>query len=278
MRRIRRFAGSRPLAAGVAVAIVALAAFGATKAIDDGEAGPPPAGQQQPANSGELLSSLGEVIPGVAGERADTGAPDPPGPSYDIARVIPGARIPVHESPEGPVVKVVGAETEFGSPRSFYIAERRGEWLGVPAAALENNELGWIRDDEGAVEIVKSSFSVTADLSERVVQIRYGHRVMRSIQVTIGRAGSETPTGLFAVTDGLAGRGLGPYYGCCALALTGHQPSLPQGWIGGDRIAIHGTPGAVGAAASAGCLRASDRDMVDLFALVPLGTPVFINR
>lgn len=90
-------------------------------------------------------------------------------------------------------------------------------------------------------------------------------------------AGSETPPGDYSVTDALAGPKLGPYYGCCVLAISGHQPNLPPGWIGGDRIAIHGTPGPVGGAASLGCLRATDADMVDLFALVPLGAPVFIR-
>ena len=72
-------------------------------------------------------------------------------------------------------------------------------------------------------------------------------------------------------------RGVGPWYGCCVLALSGHQDNLPAGWIGGNRIAIHGTPGSVGGAESHGCLRASDPDMIALFARVPLGAPVFIR-
>ena len=66
-------------------------------------------------------------------------------------------------------------------------------------------------------------------------------------------------------------------YGCCALALSGHQPNLPPGWIGGNRLAIHGTPGPVGLAASAGCVRATDAAMKTLFSEVPLGTPVFVS-
>ncbi len=83
--------------------------------------------------------------------------------------------------------------------------------------------------------------------------------------------------GDYAVTDGLVGRGLGPWYGCCLLALSGHQPNLPAGWIGGDRMAIHGTPGSIGGATSHGCLRASDANMISLIARVPLGAPVFIR-
>jgi lipoprotein-anchoring transpeptidase ErfK/SrfK len=40
----------------------------------------------------------------------------------------------------------------------------------------------------------------------------------------------------------------------------------------------HDVPVAIGAAASAGCLRASDADLRALMRRVPLGTPVFIRR
>ena len=82
------------------------------------------------------------------------------------------------------------------------------------------------------------------------------------------------------MTDKLPGSRFGPYYGCCILALTGHQPNLPSGWTGGDRLAIHGTdaPSSIGAASSAGCLRASDEDLRVLMATVPLGTQVSIHR
>ena len=81
------------------------------------------------------------------------------------------------------------------------------------------------------------------------------------------------------MTDKLSGSRYGPYYGCCIVALSGHQPHLPAGWPGGDRLAIHGTdsPGAIGTAASAGCLRAADGDLRVLMRRVPLGTPVFIR-
>jgi len=98
--------------------------------------------------------------------------------------------------------------------------------------------------------------------------------------VGIGAYGSETPTGRFAVTDELSGPSYSASYGCCILALSGHQQHLPPGWRGGDRLAIHGTDSVatVGDAGSAGCLRAADADMRALMGRVPLGTPVFIRE
>jgi lipoprotein-anchoring transpeptidase ErfK/SrfK len=102
---------------------------------------------------------------------------------------------------------------------------------------------------------------------------------VRSFRVAVGRPGSTTPIGRFAVTDKLDGSRFGPYYGCCILALSGHQPHTPAGWRGGSRLAIHGTstPGDIGTAASAGCLHASASDLRFLMRAVPLGTPVFIH-
>ena len=71
----------------------------------------------------------------------------------------------------------------------------------------------------------------------------------------------------------------GSPYGCCALALSGHQTKLIDGWPGGDRLAIHATPNpeTVGKAASLGCMRAHTRDIRRLMRTVPAGTPVFVR-
>ena len=61
------------------------------------------------------------------------------------------------------------------------------------------------------------------------------------------------------------------------MALSATQPNLPSGWLGGRRIAIHGTAGPLGIAASLGCVRAADADVSELIGRVPLGTPVFIR-
>jgi len=109
--------------------------------------------------------------------------------------------------------------------------------------------------------------------------VRREGRVVRRVRVAIGLPGTPTPTGRFAVTDALRiGRGY-PQYGCCALALTGRQADLPQGWGGGDRLAIHGTTreGTIGGAASFGCLRASNADMRWLIRRVTLGAHVRIR-
>jgi hypothetical protein len=174
----------------------------------------------------------------------------------------------------------VGSTTEFGSPRVLAVAARRDEWLGVVATERPNNRLGWVRRDNPALKLRRTRWSLHADLSDRTLTLRKDGRRVHRLTVAIGRPGAETPTGRFAVTDKLSGSSYGPYYGCCILALSGHQPKTPPGWTGGNRLAIHGTdaPSTIGMAASAGCLRASDADLRSLMAKVPLGATVFIRR
>jgi lipoprotein-anchoring transpeptidase ErfK/SrfK len=104
--------------------------------------------------------------------------------------------------------------------------------------------------------------------------------VVRRFNVSVGKPSTPTPLGRFAVTDKLELTGGSQAYGCCALALSGHQPHIAQGWRGGDRLAIHGTRQArtIGTAASFGCLRALDRNARWVVKNVFLGTVVEIRR
>jgi hypothetical protein len=189
------------------------------------------------------------------------------------------SQLAVSDRPGGPATGSIGTTTEFGSPQVVGVAARRGAWLGVVTSARPNGKLAWVRREPGALTLRRTRFSLHADLSRRTLTLRRDGRVVHRLRVAIGRPGSETPTGRFAVTDKLAGSSYGPYYGCCILALSGHQPNTPPGWTGGNRLAIHGTdaPATIGTPASAGCLRAADADLQTLMAKAPVGTPVFIH-
>ncbi|MGH2940760.1 MAG: L,D-transpeptidase [Solirubrobacterales bacterium] len=199
------------------------------------------------------------------------------GTAFEIAHVNKGATVDLLTEPGGPVAYRLGDETEFGSPVSFSVVATRPGWFGVTSPEMPNGDLAWIARDPYKVSVYWTRWSIHADLSGRSLELRYGKKTMRRFTVTIGGPGTETPPGRYGVTDGISFEE-SPYYGCCALALSGHQTAaLPAGWIGGDRLAIHGTPGAVGTAESLGCIRATDETMRYLFRRVPLGTPVFID-
>jgi hypothetical protein len=202
---------------------------------------------------------------------------DVPRDAYPVIWVRRGAKVEVRTAPGGgEVAKRVGRETEFGSPTVFGVVRESGGWAGVTAPFLPNNQLGWIRLDSRRLGAGWTKRSVVVDLSERRAVLRNGDELAMSFSVTIGMPGSETPTGRFAVTDTFRGN-LNPAYGCCAVALSANQPHLPSGWLGGSRIAIHGTSGPLGVAASHGCVRAADPSVNALVNKMPLGAPVFIR-
>jgi lipoprotein-anchoring transpeptidase ErfK/SrfK len=222
------------------------------------------------------------VIAAAAAEAEPVPAPARSAPRASGALVVrpsAGGQVTVHARPRGPVVVRLGPRTEFGSPTTLLVAERRGRWLGVVTTHVPNGRLGWVDSQASALATSRTRVRLTIDLSARRLVVRRGDRVLRRMTVGIGRPSSSTPVGRFAVTDTLPGPRYGSYYGCCILALSAHQPNLPPGWPGGDRIAVHGTndPGSIGEAVSAGCPRAKDDDLRYLVRVVPLGAPVIVR-
>jgi hypothetical protein len=232
------------------------------------------------------------LIPLTGCGGAPRGAAEPaPSPHFAVARERPAQavrqgrwatarvleRTALRAAPGGRRVGRLGPRTEFGSPKVVSVLRRRGEWLRVVAPERPNGRPGWIR--AAATRPGATDVSLHVDRSDRQLTVRRRGRVLRRVRVAVGRPGTETPTGRFAITDKLRTRRPDSPYGCCALALSGHQPKLLPGWPGGDRLAIHATPqpGTIGEAASLGCLRAGTRDLQALLQIVPLGAPVFVS-
>jgi lipoprotein-anchoring transpeptidase ErfK/SrfK len=192
------------------------------------------------------------------------------------ARVPTGTTVALRDRPDGRIVAKVGARTEFGSPQTLAVVAGRGDWVGVLSPALENSQVGWARATQ--VKLQGSPLRLDVDLSVRRMTVRDRDGVVRRVSIAIGATDTPTPPGDFYVTDKLNGPDFGPYYGCCILALSGRQPNLPEGWSGGDRLAIHGSPTPTwGTAVSNGCLHADEADLRYLMRSVPLGTYVRIH-
>jgi lipoprotein-anchoring transpeptidase ErfK/SrfK len=225
-----------------------------------------------------LAVAVGAVAATVLASAA--GSPDPVRASAasvyvsgsDVAVV--GRPLALHAAPDSDrVLARVGVQTEFGSPTRLAVVGNSGEWLAVISSELGNRVRGWVHGSQ--VRVVHTPYSVEVDLSARRLTVwRLGVR-LRRFAVGIGAPRSPTPIGRFAVTDKLSN--FWPsLYGCCAIALSGHQTQLPSGWDAGDRLAIH-EGGGIGGAVSAGCLRAAWADMRYLMSRLPLGTQVVVH-
>ena len=109
---------------------------------------------------------------------------------------------------------------------------------------------------------------------------------VKTYTIAVGRQGLETPAGEYTVTDkqidpswhvpnsswagSLAGQVIPP----------GPQDPLKARWIGiTDGAGIHGTEelGSLGTAASHGCIRMLVPDVIQLYSLTPLSSPVYVR-
>jgi L,D-transpeptidase catalytic domain len=167
--------------------------------------------------------------------------------------------------------------TEWGSPRVLGVVEQRGGWLGVQAPELRNGEIAWTRRRRARLDCV--TWSLHADLSKRTLFVRRDGRTVRRFKIAIGRPENPTPKGRFSVTDKLRVKDPDSPYGCCVLALSGHQSHLPAYWPGGDRLAVHATSdeSSIGQPVSLGCMRAEARKARWLIETIPLGAPMFVR-
>lgn len=262
---------------GLRFLLVSAAVASATVPVALAGAEPATGGAVTPPAAPETASPGVEEAAAVASAALAEARTPPPA---SIAAVRPGSSVVLRDRPRGAAILRVGDRTEFGSPQRLGVVRRHGRWLGVTTPSLPNGRLGWIDRHSSAVAVSRTAWSIHADVSRRSVVLRFEGRTVRRLSVAVGRPGSPTPTGRFAVTDKIAGDRFGPYYGCCILAISATQPHTPPGWPGGNRMAIHGTdvPSSVGAATSAGCLRAADSDLRALMDRVPVGTPVVIRR
>jgi hypothetical protein len=183
----------------------------------------------------------------------------------------------LYREPGGRMRIRLSSKTEWGSDRVLGVVLRRGDWVAVQAPELGNRELAWMPAKRARLDCV--SWSMHADLSRRMLVVQRDDQTVRRFRIAIGRRQNPTPRGRFSVTDKLRVTDTGSPYGCCVLALTGHQTHLPAAWPGGDRLAIHATKelSSIGKPASLGCLRITSAQARWLIKTIPLGAPLFVE-
>jgi hypothetical protein len=181
----------------------------------------------------------------------------------------------LRQRPGGKALATVPARTEYGSWQTVGVARTRGNWVAVISTALPNGVLGWVPRKE--LTLRRVAWSIDISLSSRTLVLSHNGAVVHRVPVGVGAAGSPTPIGEYVITDHIDPAAYGSSgYGCCILALSGHQPHPPAGWSPNRdwRLAIHG--GSTGAV-SAGCVHADEATLRYLMRMTPLGTPVTVE-
>jgi hypothetical protein len=184
----------------------------------------------------------------------------------------------LYRRPGGRPLIRIAARTEWRTPRVLGVVRQRGGWVAVQAPELRNGKVGWIPEDRARLGSV--DWALYVNTSRRRLVVQRARRTVKRYRIAVGSPRHPTPTGRFSVTDKLRVTDKGSPYGCCVLALSGHQTRLPRDWSGGDRLALHATAdiSSIGRAVSLGCMRLTPRQARWLIQKVPLGAPIFIRR
>jgi hypothetical protein len=120
-------------------------------------------------------------------------------------------------------------------------------------------------------------------LRERQVFVKSGDEVLAAFAVAVGKPGTPTPTGEFEIFEMIENPiWQSPWTG--EVHSPGPDSALGLRWIGfasldNGVIGFHGTPtvSSIGQAASNGCVRLRNDDVVDLFRHVQVGMRVVVQ-
>jgi lipoprotein-anchoring transpeptidase ErfK/SrfK len=158
---------------------------------------------------------------------------------------------------------------------------RGRDWVRVQLPVRPNETAGWVRADRVRLSGTRVRFVVR--LGSRRLEIWRGTRRLASWPAGVGRPGTPTPTGRFAIQDPVPTHpdwvGV---YGRYTLTLTAHSTAL-RTFMGGDAlVAIHGTGTGrswrVGRPSSYGCVILGERELAIAARYARPGTPVIIDR
>lgn len=193
----------------------------------------------------------------------------------------------LHVPAEDAAVRVVGASFDI-------LPEQDGQVLDTDAATAEL--LAALEQDEDTVDLVVHPLPAakTAEQFSQVLLLRQGAHtlelyengvVTRTWNVAVGTSGYRTPTGVYEVT---MKRHMPTWvnpspngWGSGMPARIGPGKGNPLGvralnWSAPGAIRFHGTANvnSIGRDASKGCVRLTNSDVVELFDLVEVGTPI----
>ena len=119
---------------------------------------------------------------------------------------------------------------------------------------------------------------VIVSVPDRKLVVMQNGAVLRVFEVAVGADVSPSPSGTFEIVRRLTEP---TYYHAGVVIPAGDDNPLGPRWVGLNRkgYGIHGTnaPRSIGKAASHGCIRMRNRDIVQFFAMVSVGDTVEIH-
>ncbi len=128
------------------------------------------------------------------------------------------------------------------------------------------------------LKVPSVSFSILVDKSQNQLTLKAGEEIFKIYPVATGENDS-TPVGTYKITNKL----INPVWYTLGAVVPSDSPEnvLGSRWMGINEpgYGIHGTrdPASIGSAITAGCVRMHNKDVEELYALIPIGTEVTIG-
>jgi len=153
----------------------------------------------------------------------------------------------------------------------------RGGWAEVLLAERPNGSLGWVR--LSAVDLLTDPYSIDVSIGTHTINVLDGGRIIYSGPVATGAPTTPTPAGEYYIRVLLRPTEPNSVYGPYAYGLSAHSDALTT-FDGGDaEIGLHGNddPSVLGQSVTHGCVRMDNAEITTLAAVLPLGTPVYLE-
>lgn len=180
---------------------------------------------------------------------------------------------PIHRLPNPKPVGVDGL-----GPLVFLVdgTDVDGEWLPVHLPVPPTGSKGFIRADD--VDVASHDYRIIVELSNHTLTVTKGGEPVIETEAGLGRAGRETPEGLYFITELLESPNPDGAYGPYAYGISGFpdDPEIRAEFGSDATLGIHGTnePDKIGTAVSSGCIRVHNDVITEMAQMLPLGVPV----
>jgi lipoprotein-anchoring transpeptidase ErfK/SrfK len=169
----------------------------------------------------------------------------------------------------------------YGVPTVFALQESIGSpdgslWYKTMMPAKPNGVQGFV--PKAAVHVSLTNYRLVVDLTKLRLFVYRDCRVVQDYPVAIGKSSTPTPVGHFYLT-GLFQSTSDSAYGPYAFSLSAFS-NVFSDWPFGGIVGLHGTndPSTVGHPVTHGCLRVQNADIIELANLIPVGTPIDIQK
>ena len=242
----------------LAASVAAACAIGLSLSVADGAtAQRPQSAASVPQPPTPKLAWVGRVLVPVAARRA-------PRRSARVRTVLQ----PIAPLGGGPTVLLI----------SRTVVKNGKRWAEVLLPVRPNGVRGWV--PAGVLRTWTTPLRIVIDITDRRLTLFRANRPILRAPIAVGKPGTETPRNQdFAIAEMIRTRTPGAFLGPVVFPITGYSERLNEFAGGNGRVAIHGTslPELIGTAASNGCIRMRNRDVVRMSRVVRAGTPLKIR-